>query len=311
MYKGKFDIIRHAGRLLLIALVLLGAMMNHDNASCNETTPPQTTVEWYRASFPPVTIPDGVSRNSGFFDKVMFFLIERLPDYKHTHHTANFKRIIGEIQSRPNSCCPSLYKTPEREKFISFSEPALVVLPNGVITTPANTAKLAQYVADDGTISLAGLLADETLTLGISNGRIYSGGIDDIIAGYRDQPNILVQSGNDVFKSLLGMLNLGRVDYIIGYPTEASYFSSGNPPSRDFLYYPITESGVSYTIGYIGCPKNEWGNRLITKIDKLLLQYRQKEFFLEFYSSWLDTGTQKRYRKIANSYFNSLQQQDK
>ena len=260
---------------------------------------------WYRAYFPPVTIPSGADAERGFFDNIMNYIIENLPEYTHHRQTANFKRIINEMKKGGNSCCPSLYKTDAREKFISFSVPAVVVLPNGLITTKENKDKFEPYLNKEGKISLTSLLKNQGLTLGVSNGRVFSGGIDEVLQQYIGAKNIYARSGADVFKGLLSMLFLGRIDYTIGYPTEAKYFSQEQEEYKKYLFFPIEENSILFTLGYVGCPKTAWGHKVIQNVDEILLKNRDKEFFLSFYEEWLDDSTKPMYRSIINNYFES------
>ncbi|MCG8618707.1 MAG: hypothetical protein MI802_21005, partial [Desulfobacterales bacterium] len=151
-------------------------------AACAQEESTDRTIKWYRANFPPVTIVDGPNEGLGFFDKVTHLLENQLPDYEHIHQVANFKRIIIELKSGKNVCCPSLYKTRERETFISFSVPAMVVLPNVLITRKALNKKFQPYLDRNNRLKLTELLADERIHLGISNGRKYAGGIDDVLS---------------------------------------------------------------------------------------------------------------------------------
>ena len=266
---------------------------------------PQNHITWYRADFPPVTIPSGTHANEGFFDKTMYFLIERLPEYEHNFQTANFKRIVVELKNNNNACCPSLYKTKERQGFVSFSLPAMVVLPNGIMTSTKSHNKLAPHITADGRISLLSLLRDDTITLGISSGRLYSGGIDQILKQFDGQKNLLVRSGNDVFRGLLHMMNLGRIDCVIGYPVEAGFFVRENNQINDFIYYPIQESNEPFTVGHIGCPNNDWGRKVIGRIDEIVKKHRDKEF-IHFYGEWLDDSTREVYREMARKFYDSL-----
>lgn len=270
-----------------------------------EQSPPKKTIVWNRAYFPPVTIPSGPNAERGFFDNVMNFIIKNMPEYTHEQQTANFKRIMNEMKKEGNSCCPSLYKNAAREQFISFSIPAVVVLPNGLITTEKNRDKLKPYLNKNGKISLTRLMDDSSLTLGVSSGRIYSGGIDAVLKQHQSDQNIYTRSGADVFKGLLAMLFLGRIDYTIGYPTEAQYFSQEKTEYRSYIFYPIEESGIPFTLGYIGCPKTTWGAEVIKNVDGLLIKHRHTELFLSFYESWLDDATKPMYRSIVNAYFDS------
>lgn len=293
-------------RVLLVAMSLILVHSAGTSYAADSQHAPDEIV-WYRADFPPVTIPFGTDAERGFFDQVMNFVIKGLADYKHNFHTANFKRIMSEIKNGENVCCPSLYKTEAREEFVSFSLPAMVVLPNGIIINEKNLLKIAPYVNENGQISLSELLLDTDLILGISNGRIYSNGIDEIIEQHSGK-NIYTRSGDDVFQGLMSMLYLGRVDYIIGYPTEAGYFSKKQKQYKDYMFFPIAENKIPFTLGYVGCPKTEWGQEVIQRIDAVLKEHRHTDEFLGFYESWLDDSTKKLHRSIATEYFEANMQ---
>jgi uncharacterized protein (TIGR02285 family) len=260
-------------------------------------------IMWYRAYFPPVTIPSGPDAGLGFFDKVTDLLIQQLPEYDHSHKVANFKRIIVDIKRERNVCCPSLYKTKERDQFVSFSIPAFVVLPNMIITKKVQSKKLKSYIDENNKLKLSELLQKSDLTLGISNGRRYAGGIDEVIEEFKDSGRIYVRSGEDVFKGLLEMLLLDRVDCIIGYPIEAKYFLKKKLNFDKLENHFIAENNIAYTIGYVGCPKNEWGEEIINSVNQILKEHRQKPEYLYFYEYWLDDQTIPVYKKIVNQYF--------
>jgi uncharacterized protein (TIGR02285 family) len=150
---------------------------------------------------------------------------------------------------------------------------------------------------------LSRLLDDQKVLLGISNGRKYSGGIDEILNRHQGSDNILVRSGEDVFNGLLTMLFYGRIDCVIGYPIEAKYFA-GKPSDFDGLeIYMIAENKIEYTLGHVGCPKNKWGESIIQSVNKVLLDHRQTDEYLQFYEYWLDKQTVHIYRDIVDRYF--------
>lgn len=288
---------------IVFVLIATLFLMCHPKISLALDSPEESLeILWYRAYFPPVTVPSGPDENKGFFDRAMNFVIDQLDEYDHNFHTANFRRIILEFKDGKNGCCPSFYKTSEREEFISFSIPAMIVLPNGIITSRKNREALLPYVNDDGEISLTKLLTNPDLTLGISSGRVYSNGLDEVISQHNGD-NIHARSGDDVFQGLMSMLYLGRVNYIIGYPTEAGYFAQEQQHYSDYSFFPIAESKVPYTLGYFGCTKSAWGDKIIERIDPILREHRNTDAYLNYYESWLDDTTKDLYRSITREYF--------
>ena len=190
----------------LLVTLFISILFLFPDVSYAQQSASNRMITWYRADFPPVTIVEGPNEGLGFFDRVTDLLEDRLPDYEHLHRVANFKRIIIELKNRKNVCCPSLYKTKERETFVSFSIPAMIVLPNVLITQKASDDKFQPYIDENQRLKLTELLADKNIRLGISNGRKYAGGIDDVLAGFKGAENICIRSGEDVFKVLLDML---------------------------------------------------------------------------------------------------------
>ncbi len=283
---------------LLISVILLFPGTSYPRQRSSNQT-----ITWYRADFPPVTIVEGPNAGLGFFDRVTDLLSDQLPDYDHRHQVANFKRIIIELKNKKNVCCPSLYKTRERDTFISFSIPAMVVLPNVLITQKSLKDKLGPYLDRNKRVGLTGLLENKNIRLGISNGRKYSGGIDEVLSQFQGAENISIRSGEDVFKGLLDMLFLGRIDCIIGYPIEASYFLKGKPEFNKLQIYFIAENKIDFTIGHVGCPKTEWGEKIIERVNQVLIEHRQTPEYLDFYEHWLNDDTVPFYKKTVADYY--------
>ena len=261
------------------------------------------TITWLQAYFPPVTIPSGPDAGLGFYDKITETIINSLPHYKHSFVTANVPRIIHEIKNEKRGCCASLYKTPEREQYTAFSIPVVLVLPNGIIVRKEDKELFSYYMTSDEEIKLTEILKDKNLMLGVAKGRKYSGGIDEILAAHGKEANILERTGEDVFKGLLDMLLMGRIEYLLGFPVEAQYLAQKVGRGDDIQFYPVAETQVEYTVGHVGCPDTEWGRKVIGEVDKILLNHRTTSDFLGYYENWLDEKTAKSYHKKALQFF--------
>lgn len=276
--------------LLVLSLFYAGTSLSSENQV--------NTIRWEHAYFPPVTIPYGENKGGGFYDKITHFVIDQMSQYSHSFELSNYRRTLLNIKNKENVCCASLYKTPEREKFITFSVPAVVVLPNGVIIRKEDASEFSSFLNESGELKLKEILASQNLTLGIADGRIYSGGIDSYLKSAVSK-NIVKRSGSDVFDGLFQMLLAKRVDCILGYPTEASYIGRLHNESDSYLFYPLAEVEISYTLGHFGCPDNEWGRRIIKDVNSILLTYRSSFGFLEYYRVWLDSKTAASYDAMA------------
>ncbi len=138
-----------------------------------------------------------------------------MSQYSHSFEFSNYRRTFFNIKNKENVCCAFLYKTPEREKFIAFSMPAVVVLSNGAIIRKEDASQFSSFLNESGELKLKKILASQNLTLGIAYGRIYSGGIDRYLKGAVNK-NIVKRFGSDVFEGLFQMLLAKRVDFILG-----------------------------------------------------------------------------------------------
>ncbi len=81
-----------------------------------------------------------------------------LSGYKHEFRISNYKRIVGSLKDGENACCASIYKTPEREKFSSYSEPLFIGLSNGIIIPEKDVALYGKYITSEKTFDINSLL---------------------------------------------------------------------------------------------------------------------------------------------------------
>lgn len=260
------------------------------------------TITWIHADFPPSTILSGPHMKKGLCDKMEQFLSKELPEYQYEEKVANFARISKELEGQKPYLCASLVKTPERENFIQFSEISQISLPNGIVFLKSNYENLKPFLTKDGKIDLDKLIKKSKLKLGYAKGRSYGGVIDQLIEEHKEKENIYGRSSSDVFDGLLKMMLVNRVDYIIGYPQEAKYFGDLTA-TKEKLNFLFVKGMPDYLPVYVGAPKNEWGKKIIAKIDKILLEKRHTHEVLEFYENWIDENSVKIHKRIARELF--------
>ena len=96
---------------------------------------------------------------------------------------------------------------------------------------------------------------------------------------------------------------LNRIDCTIGYPIEASYFLKGKPEFDELQIYFIAENKIDFTIGHVGCPKTEWGEKIIERVNQILRTHRQTLEYLSYYEHWLNEDTIRLYKKRVKDYY--------
>ncbi len=68
---------------------------------------------------------------------------------------------------------------------------------------------------------------------------------------------------------------------ILGYDWELQYLVKQNFSSEEadkLIFFPIKEA-EPYLISYIACSKNEWGERVVNEIDRILEVEISKDYY--------------------------------
>jgi len=188
--------------LLLSALLLSGAAW---------PAPPELTVVW-RDKPPYHYMDNGVPQG---------FLLERA---KTIFQVAGLPaRFINEPQKRiwanlahgaTNYCSISWYRLPEREAVAQFSAPFHEDLPHSVLAAPKAIAQVQTHA------TLASLLADPGLTLGVVEGVSYGPTLDKMI---RDSKNQRMSRTVEATQ-MMRMLSVNRASYMFVDREDWDYF---------------------------------------------------------------------------------------
>lgn len=256
---------------------------------------------WLKPNFPPANFVSGLLHGLGYYDRMEEFIINRMDKYEHGHIVAGYGRILNYLKQR-NGCAVGLIRNPERESFLAYSEVALLVFPNGVITRRDNIEKFAPHLNEDGRVMAKSLMKDTALMVGIAEGRIYDGVIDEIYSKSKNKPNIITRRGEDVLSGLISMLDLGRIDLTFGYPVELEYHLSLGVLKNEMVFLQIQEM-PKFIESHVVCRNNAWGQGMIREIDKILLMYRSSSEFLHYYEFWLDFEIRNRHQELSKAYY--------
>jgi uncharacterized protein (TIGR02285 family) len=246
-------------------------------------------ITWYHFNLPPLYILDGPQKGEGIVDQALFkHLIPGMPGYQHKVIEAPLQRLEQMIKIQPNACALGLLKNPEREQIMHFSAPFLAQIPPGVLLRRSDTERVKPYLDANGKLSLAKLLADGGMTVGISSARSYGATIDSLLNPYKGKPNLVVNATPSPVRSLLQMTVLGRIDAVPGFPYEAAYYGIDTGDGDKALrFYPLSEQ-PDYILGYAACSRSEFGAAAIRKIDAALHQRGVLDVIAGYYETWLD-----------------------
>jgi polar amino acid transport system substrate-binding protein len=125
------------------------------------------------------------------------------------------KRIWANFEhGTPNYCSISWYKLPQRERVGNYSEPIHIDPPQIVLIAPAALARVKAHP------TLASLMADRTLTLGVVDGVSYGPELDALIAHGANT----IMRRTVATTAMMRMLSVDRASYMLADRADWDFF---------------------------------------------------------------------------------------
>ena len=243
------------------------------------------TINWLAHDFAPYYILNGQYQHQGRDESIISLLEKQLPNITFNRMLIPSGKVIQELSNTSNNVCAlSLYKNDYRKEHIYFTDESSTT---GLSPSIAMHKKLAKAlnIAESKEVSLLNLIQDKKLTLGVSMSRSYGQEIDTLI---NSTPNIdlVIRPTRDSLASLTYMLNLKRIDILLGYPSEHYYLAKSMHFAENLTQRPLTESpALSY--GFIGCTKNEQGAEDIAILNEQLKVIKKTQAYNDLLMRWL------------------------
>ncbi|MEL0654635.1 transporter substrate-binding domain-containing protein [Pseudoalteromonas issachenkonii] len=243
------------------------------------------TINWLAHDFAPYYILNGQYQHQGRDESIISLLEKQLPNITFNRMLIPSGKVIQELSNTSNNVCAlSLYKNDYRKEHIYFTEESSTTGLSPSIAMHKRLAK-ALNIAESKEVSLLNLIQDKKLTLGVSMSRSYGQEIDTLI---NRTPNIdlVIRPTRDSLASLTYMLNLKRIDILLGYPSEHYYLAKSMHFEENLTQRPLTESpALSY--GFIGCTKNEQGAKDIAILNEQLKVIKKMLAYNDLLMRWL------------------------
>jgi len=238
-------------------------------------------ISWQTYHRPPGIIKEGLDQGSGFVEKALSLIIKHMPEYHHDFPIASLTRALTDIKTEKSVCHPALYKTKEREKFIAFSNASIINPSNRVI---ARKGTFDQY-AEGKYIDLKKVLDSRQFSFSLIKQRSYGQDVDDKIAGHYTDKNSQLLASTEL-GTVFQMVKKKRVDFTIAFPFELNYFIEKNKIKDDVFTSYYIKNIPTYTLGYVACPKNEWGKEVITRVNQVLNEIKHTNDYKQAITSW-------------------------
>ncbi|NTS77298.1 TIGR02285 family protein [Catenovulum sp. SM1970] len=242
-------------------------------------------INWVIVDYPPYYIISGDNKGQGR-DEAIMRLVTAKVDRPFTIQLLPASRAVKSMDRNDEEvhCLVSLFKTRERKKFLHFTENfSTIGLSPSIAARKSILKQLATYSTKS--VYLADMLHKYHLSLGVTLNRSYGQKIDDIIA-HISSDKINKRAGQNALESLTYMLLKGRVDLILGYPSEHYYIKNTLDKDNQLIQLKINETN-QISFGHIGCSKNNAGERLINDMDQALAELKSTEQYKTIMLRWL------------------------
>ncbi len=254
----------HKG-LLIVGLFWAFALINVADAQ------DKPTIRWLTWQQVPNFITTGPFAGQGLGDHITLAIQKQLPQYQHKNVISNANRYISMIR-QPDVCVAWAWIVPGSEDFRLHSRPVSLAPRTGILTLKSKSHLFGQ--AGD-VLSLRSLLENPTLTLGYLKGMSYTKDIHTLLDKYNLQGNIFTSARSEV-QFNLKMLDTNRVDYFFAFPSQSIFNAKIKAIKNRYQFYNIEEIN-KYTAMFSHCSKTEFGQKVMTLLDKILTD----EFLLE------------------------------
>ncbi len=280
---------------VLIQSICLGLLIALAHYAQSATI--EKKISWVVLDAPPGFILEGADKGKGFIDLLMKFYQEKLENYEHKLIRMNYTRFFVEVKRGSNICGIGASKSPQREEVLHYSAGAIIFPPDAIVV---RTSDLKDFGAGK-TLSLKKLLDNSSLRGEFVLDRAYRPELDLMLSDYKRNKKVFVTTRtiSQLFEKLL----LKRIDYTILDLREASYFKNKFDSKDEISTVAIEEIIADYQIGHVVCTKNDWGKKVISDLNVVLLKERPTKEYRELAGKYLNQKTRQAMQEFYDEVF--------
>lgn len=284
---------------LCLSYPVFSSDLDNDKAVLNEQ---KTSLVWFVRHFPPAMIRQGPFYGQGYIDQFLDLIAQRFSSYQHIQTTAVLTRALEEMKGSEKLLChPALIATEARKKFLSFSDPIQVLIPNGLIVEGLNQQQFLPFMNEKGELSLEALL-NSSYKVGVIKKRSYGKQIDQVL---QKHANALVPiAGDDKLLTQLRKMQLReQFDAVISYSDELQLVTEESLlKPNEFVFIPIAEASMMAN-GRIGCATNNLSKKFITELNEWIATEKIRQSINAYYLRWLGTDAKRYYLERTTKEF--------
>ena len=253
-------------------------------------------IYWQTYHIPPISIKKGDNEGQGFQDKMLALITKQLPDYEHVHPLTTHVRALKDMREGKPVCHPGLFKTPEREQFMVFSQASMITPSLRLIYTE----KADTPYTMGSRVNIGQLLNQNAIDIGLIKGRSYGVELDSQLNN--SPAERLLWFSIEGAEAILKMVSTGRLDMTVAYPFEIGYYNRKNQTAPLNM---ATIDGVNdYAVGYVACSKTPWGEQVVAQIDAILPSLRRTPEYINAMTYWWQSERESEsFKLVLNNTF--------
>ena len=240
------------------------------------------SIKWLLSDWPPYQYQQG-GQYLGYSVDTLKVVLKYLAQHDHHFQISNYKRRHSKFKHKEKVCTFGISKNAEREEYMHFSIPAELYFPIQIFMRQDTYENLGKPKL----VSLEDLLRQNTGTLAITPGVIYSSEVDKLINDKNFKNSIFINRTKAISKNLYGMLLLGRVDFLLDWPPEGRYGLNLQKAEGQVVSVILKEAS-KMSLAYAACPKTEWGRKIILQINQALARAHKDSNYTHAYQTFLD-----------------------
>lgn len=257
-----------------------------------DPAPAKEKIVWPYICYFPIAICDGDSLKGGYEHSVFELIRDNMPEYEFELRLEPLKRTLNDMKKGTHNLCYGLYKTPEREKFLVYSLPCRLGTPSAIVVRKEDLNRFG----GGKSVSLGNLLRNSKLKFLTFHSISFGVTLDELINRYKNASHVHMDYRTDeVDAYLIDLLLKDRIDYSMTF-NGTPYIANKLGLADKVAFINLTEA-PEYKTGHITAPKNEWGVKVIKKINQLLKREVPTDQFYQFFKPYVGLNLEPEYRK--------------
>lgn len=264
----------------------------------------KTLIRWIQLDQPPAFIVKGNKQGQGFVDYVQERLQKYLADYDHHSVLVNSARHKAMLNSNENLCLSYLEYLPDLPTLPQDKEGnylrSLPWSPHPVLELLIKKSVADFHFKTNMSVQLEVVLQNKDLVLGLPSKR-WKGKINKLIKKYENNIPYVWNSSED-FGSIFQMIIKDRVSYTLAYPLSISYWEKEyKVPTGTMTSLPVEEITYPYIRVAVGCKNNDWGKKIVAKVNQFLRAEVPTIVWRENMERWLPKEKIATFREYYNT----------